>query len=241
MISRSQKKLEKASKEVKTMNDKIQVEILEFNFNRSYELDQYKLIYDKIESLKDVSVLINNVGYTIGSRNVINYHLMQDDEILSYFNINLIPAIHLTKFCLSQMIANRNDKKSAVITLSSIISLMPSSSGAHMYSGAKVFLNNFMTSLSDTPIYKNIDFLTLKTASVKTNMNRGTLPLSVTADDYAEGAIRHLGYEKEDSGHWKHALTTHVVFNPIFLPYIAYNMSKHKQSLGLNNSQKPVD
>ena len=241
MISRNQQKLDKVAQEVRALNDKIKVDVLEFNFNRPYDVDQYKVIYDKIDSLDNVSVLINNVGYSIGSLKLGSYHMMDDGDILSYFNINLIPAIHLTKFCLNQMVTKSKDKKCAVITVSSISSLLPSVPGAHLYTGSKVFLNNFMASLSGTPVYSNVDFLTLTTASVKTNMNRGTIPLSVTADDYAEGALRHLGYENQDSGHWKHALTTHIVFNPIFLPLLLYSVSKNRDSLGLKNTQKPVE
>ena len=62
MISKNLKKLEEKAEEVRLVNDKIKVRVIEFNFNRPYKADGYKAIYDELDKI-DVSLMVNNVGY----------------------------------------------------------------------------------------------------------------------------------------------------------------------------------
>ena len=236
MISRNLKKLEEKAEEVKKVNDKVEVKVLEFNFNRPYKAEEYKVIYDELDKI-DVSLLVNNVGYGY-LKDSLNYHKMSDHNIVSLYQINLVPMIFLTKYFLNRALA-RDGKKSGIINVSSMASLFPSP-GGHLYTGSKVFINNFTKSLAATPQYKDIDFLVLTTASVTSNMNRGTIMLSVQPDDYAKQALTVLGNEVQDYGHLKHHIFMSLVSNPITMIIVLMDMYSKQDSLGGTEDQKPV-
>ena len=116
MISRNLKKLQEKAEEVKKMNDKVEIKVLEFNFNKPYKTEEYKVIYDELDKI-DVSLLVNSIGYYY-IRDSVEYHKMDDDNIISLYQINMVPMIHMTKYFLSRAI-KREGKKSGVINISS--------------------------------------------------------------------------------------------------------------------------
>lgn len=219
MIAKNTVRLNKAVEEVKKVNPFVETKILAFDFNRPYNAKTYKFVIDSFDKL-DVSVLINNVGVSYGT--LFEYHNISDDDIISNYQVNIIPMIHLTKHLLGKMI--KRDHRSAVVSISSISSMMPMT-GHAIYTGTKKFINNFMSSLSQTAEYSKVDFLTLKTGSVKTSMNPGNLMLTVNADDYAKKSLSLLGHTKVDYGHWKHHLYMSMLLNPVTRYIVIHNMN----------------
>lgn len=220
MISSNEARLKIAQAQVKLENPDVEVKIMEFNFNRPYTPEDYKPLYDTLDLLSDIAILVNNVGYGYHSDKVL--HLRDDALVTSEFQLNIVPMIYMTKHCLGLML-ERKDKKSAIISISSIASIFFSGSST-MYCCTKAFIVNFMNTLSQAPQYKNIDILALQTASVESNMNRGKMPMTVSPEEYSEKSLKHLGYESLAFGHWKHGLLMHMAYNPITIPYVIYSM-----------------
>ena len=127
MISRNLKKLEEKAEEVRLVNDKIKVRVIKFNFNRPYKADEYKAIYDELDKI-DVSLMMNNVGYGY-LKDGLNYHTINDHNIISLYQINLVSMIFMTKYFLNRALAREN-QKSGIINVSSI-SLKFASPGSH--------------------------------------------------------------------------------------------------------------
>ena len=86
MVSRNADKLKQAAKEVELMNPTAQIKIFEFNLNRHYSEESYKPLLNAIDELKDVSMLINNVGYRHGLQQI--YHEFDTDQLASTFQLN---------------------------------------------------------------------------------------------------------------------------------------------------------
>lgn len=228
MIGRSQIKLEEKAKEIQSLNDKIQIKTIIFDFNQPYSKKEYQTIFDQLDPL-DISLLINNVGYAYWFEND-EFHNIKDELIDRIFQVNLIPTIHLSKYFLGRAI-KREGKKSGLINVSSLSALIPGSR-SEVYSGAKVFIDNFTKSLAATPIYKNVDIITLNTCSVASNINRGTLWLTLKPEDYTKQALDVLGDSVQDAGHFKHYLYTKLLFNPITCPFMIMDLMRKRDSLG---------
>ena len=105
------------------VNDKIKVRVIEFNFNTSYKAYEYKVIYDELDKI-DVSLMVNNVGYGY-LKDCLNYHTINDHNIISLYQINLVPMIFMTKYFLNRALAREN-QKSGIINVSSISSTFAS-------------------------------------------------------------------------------------------------------------------
>ena len=112
--------------------------------------------------------------------------------------------------------------------------------GNHIYTGSKIFIDNFTKSLAATPQYKNIDFLILNTGSVTSCMNRGTLMLTCLPDDYVKQALSHLGNDIQDPGHFKHHIFISLYLNPILSKIVINDMRRKAATLGYLEIQKPV-
>lgn len=117
MISRNSASLEIAAQEVRNVNPNVIVKILEFNFNQPFNQTAYQKLYDVIDELKDIAVLVNNVGYNEKPR--LDFHAVSDGSATSLLQINTMPIVYLTKHCLGQMVERKN-KRSAVISVSSL-------------------------------------------------------------------------------------------------------------------------
>lgn len=97
-----------------------------------------------------------------------------------------------------------------------------------------------MRSLWLSPLYKNVDFLDLQAARVKTNMNEGKMMCAVDPEDYATRSLRHLGYENADYGHWRHHLLFTMLCIPLTAPFVLRDLNKHKDTVGYKESQEPL-
>lgn len=235
MISRNSVKLDKAAQEVMKVNTKVLVRTIEFDFNRPYTKEAYQPIYNVLDEIKDIAILINNVGY--GSNDPAILHELSDDNVTSVFQINTIPLVYMTKYCLKLMVA-REGKRSGILNLSSVSALFKR--GSNLYPSTKAFVGAFTECLANDPKYKGIDFLNLYTASVSSQMNRSKVLMTVTADDYAKQSLRHLGYETVDHGHWKHTLMMTLIRNPITaIPFII-SFYNNAGLLGRTDTQTPV-
>jgi len=234
MISRSQEKLDSAAEEVKKQNKDVEVKTIAFNFNKPYSTESYKPIFDELDKY-DISLLVNNVGYAgmIGE----NFHEQDPSQLVSVCQINIIPAVHLSHYCLGRF-SKREDKRSGLVSLSSIASTLVNQT-THTYSGSKVFIDKFMLSLTMNKAYKNIDFLNLNTCSVQSNMNEGKILFSVQPYDYAKKSMRLLGYDQVDNGCWNHRALVFLMSNPITFPIVLINLIKSQGSLGNKNTQLP--
>lgn len=236
MISRDKKKLDEKAKEVMAINQDIEVKTIEFNFNRAYLKEAYQPLFDELDQL-NISLLINNVGYGY-CKDSINFHSMDEDDVISLYQLNMIPMIHMSKYFLRRA-TRRVGKRSGMINISSLAALFPAP-GSHLYTGSKAFVDNFTQSLAATPIYTDIDIISLNTCNVESNMNRGVMMLTVTADNYAKQALNVLGDTTKDPGHFKHYIYMQMIYNPITLPILLIDFYRNMDSLGNLKNQKPV-
>lgn len=236
MISRSKSKLDEKAKEVQELNPNIKIKTIEFNFNRHLDKTAYEELFKELDKF-DISLLINNVGYshTVKGKQL---HSLDDDLVCSFYQINTIPMIYMSKYFLGKAI-KREGKKSGMLNVSSLMALI-SLPGSGLYTGSKGFVDNFTKSLAATRIYKDIDISSLNTCGVATNMNEGKLMFSCQPEEYAKQALNVLGNRVHDTGHFKHHLHLSFIRNPLTVWIVLIDAYRNADTLGKCAYQKPV-
>jgi uncharacterized protein len=238
LISRREEMLAIAATNAKRINPNIEVKTITFNFNRPYSPKDYKPVIDVINEIKDIAVLVNNVGFDC-SHDGKTFHDHKDEAICSVHQINTTALIYCTKYCLKHMI-KRGDKKSAIINMSSMATFNPSPADP-MYTTSKWFVLSFGQCIAKTKEYKNIDFLNLTPCGIKSGMNLGKMLLTIDGYEFAKAAVGHLGYGTQEIGHWKHQLYTKMMSNPITGIILYLNIINNMDSLATNPLQTPVN
>ena len=115
LISRDQDKLERVKKEIQEINSKIDIITIAFDFNIPYTEEGYKKLKDKLLELKDVSVLVNNVGALYNAP----YAEMKMCDINTMIQVNCIPQSFMTNTLLPSMLKRSKDegKRCAIMYL----------------------------------------------------------------------------------------------------------------------------
>ncbi len=88
-----------------------------------------------------------------------------------------------------------------------------------MYSATKAY-NGVLSAAIREAYGEFVDVLTVRPFSVKSTMNGGYFPVTITADAHAKSVIDQLSHETETYGHWKHDFQ--IRFLMVYTPYIYY-------------------
>ena len=115
--------------------------------------------------------------------------------------VNVSAQTYMSMFMMPKLLTRKY--RSAVINLSSKASFftrgfMPIYCATKRYN--QVLSNSMREAYSD-----RVDVMTVTPSGVKTQMNPGTGPFTVQADDHAKSVMDHLGRYDETWGCWEHA------------------------------------
>lgn len=202
LMSRTLKKLEETRAEILAKYPNAQVEILAVDFNNIDDPRVRKSIQDVIDQVKDVGVLINNVGVSYDFPEY--FAQLSDDRVDSLIKLNVTSTTIMTKIVLPGM-AQR--KRGVVVNLSS-------GSGAirvpllSQYSATKRYVEQLTECLADEYASKNVHIqchvpMFVSTKLAKIRHSSFLVPSPTT---YARAAVANLGYETIVSPYWPHAL-----------------------------------
>ena len=204
LVSRTQKKLDEVATELKTLYD-VKVKTIAADFSKCHHTGFFDPIVAEVKDL-DLSILVNNVGIDSIER----FDELTVDYIERTILINSWAMTFMTRHLVKQL-ATR--KRSAVITLSSMIGLYP----AHhynIYSASKAFSD--MLSISLAKEYNNVDFISVCPSEVSTPMtgNKPTDIWTIKPTDCVQSALVDLGrgYVRTE-GHWRHKMQSLLVRN----------------------------
>ena len=198
LISRTEKKLEDVKDEIERLtNHSISIRIVKFDFSEKTTIEDYNEMINKFSDL-DVSVLINNVGWTDTKR----FHKFEGKEIQDHININVVPQGLLTSLLL-QKLYNRS-KRSAIINLSSFASGCQAV-GMIPYNAVKAF-NNTHSKLCSYELKEKIDCISVKPMYVESPLTKVKADFwhVITTEQLCDSVIRQVGHEIETFGHPKH-------------------------------------
>lgn len=211
LLSRNYEKNEMLINELKNINPNIETINIGVDFKEANRKNFFELLSNKISEL-DISILVNNVGkYGFDH---FEYH--DENEIFEILTINCIAMTLLTRKIVPKMLTRR--KKSAIINISSLISMKPCPYIA-VFAASKAFVDSFSKGISlEGNINKKIDVLSLKVFQISTNMiNKSKGFWILDPLECAQSCLKNLGYETSTFGHWKHELMNWI-YN--FLPEI---------------------
>ncbi|KAK6510798.1 hypothetical protein TWF506_009893 [Arthrobotrys conoides] len=139
LISRTASKLEEISKDLEEKY-KIQTEYLPIDFAQNLDED-YKKIATRI-GVKDVSILVNNVGK---SYDMPTQFLITDETLIQdIITVNCTATLRVTKAVVPGMVAR---KRGLILTMGSFAGLTPTPLLA-AYSGSKAFLTSWSAALA---------------------------------------------------------------------------------------------
>jgi len=201
MVSRSLEKLNRVKSEIlySNKNSKIKIELIEFDFEKKFALEDYKNTFENLDKKFDISILINNIGYY--EEGLFGNVSLESHK--RHVFLNVLPQTFLTKI-FAQSIAKRQNR-SAVIDLSSFASFAPVPFSA-VYCASKNYNYYLSRALAEEWENNNIDFLVVRLVFAETNMSKkkadGLIVISPT--QCVNGVLDDLGYEKETCGFWSH-------------------------------------
>jgi 17beta-estradiol 17-dehydrogenase / very-long-chain 3-oxoacyl-CoA reductase len=153
LLSRTREKLEKVDQEIKKAFPQTNTLIVVSDLAKGYDPDVYNSIFDQVKHL-DISILINNAGL-LWHGTFLDSSVKENNDLMI---VNTLPVVHLTHKILPLLI-KRKDKRSAVISMSSVGSIHPLTFMS-VYSATKVFVDFFSRALEKE--YPKIDFLTAR-------------------------------------------------------------------------------
>lgn len=228
LLARNRKKLEDTSDELKKLNPKINVQIVQADLAQSQNEEFFDNIYNQVKDL-DISVLINNAGIDCYDK----FLDLKDSYLKDLINVNCLPPVMLTRKLLPKMSARAS--KSAVLNVSSGAGIIPLAYYT-TYSGTKALVDLFTRSLADE--YPNMDIMSLKPFDVSTKMMYYKAPdiMTITIEECVRGTLNDLGHQDDSYGHWKHKLQGELymfiprfIFNFIYLKFVAPDFFKERE------------
>lgn len=205
MVARTEELLVNLDKELKLKFPDLKTKLIIFDFAKNYELKDYINNFEKLTDQFDISILINNVGAG-DDRTFID---SQEDKIYELIHVNCTAQAILTKIFVNYL--NSRNKKSAVISLSSVTSNIPRATKP-VYSATKAFNDYLSRSLYYEYKDKNIDFLCVKPGKVYSQMQRQPVNYYdvISTEMHVNGTLNDLGYEVVTDGHFLHKIDNYV-------------------------------
>ena len=195
LISRNENKLMDTKKDIirnSGSNRKIDVLCIDF---KDPSRTIYSLIEDELYRIKEVHILVNNVGICYpGARPAEftkiskSYHFVKD-----MINVNMISCTAMTKIMM-QKFQNNNQ---TIIFISSMGSLYPSPF-LSFYSSTKTYSDVFSRVLQEEYRFDNIFIQLLRPGYVSTNMSNNKKPSAYapTAKVFAKTALKTIHFSK---------------------------------------------
>lgn len=208
LVSRTLAKLESAKEEIQK-ESKVQVETIQCDFSKCTSYKQYLEVFSKIQD-KDISVLVNNVGWGCLSP----FRNLKSSNIQDYVNLNVTPQTILTLMVLPKMLKRR--KKSAIVNLSSYGSAYPYRNLA-TYRATKAF-NNLFSKVLHYEESKFIDSISVKPRWIDTPLISSTQWkmdsfFVISTSHLTKSVMSQLGYEIETFGYWSHTIIASIILN----------------------------
>ncbi|EAR88259.1 oxidoreductase, short chain dehydrogenase/reductase family protein (macronuclear) [Tetrahymena thermophila SB210] len=200
MFVRNVEKAQALVEEIKkTINDKIDVKIVQIDFLKVNQPGVVQAAVKQVEDV-DISLLVNNAGMSI--TNKLSIESYTEEELSNMLVFNIYTQVLFTYYLLPKL-RNRG-KKSGIINLSSVSTVI-SMAGFHMYTGTKMFNDYFSKSMGEE--YKGIiDVMSLKPGFVDTPLVSSVKEkrLCIQPQECANAALNYLGRYEETNGHYKH-------------------------------------
>jgi len=212
LVSRDLKNLSEIQNEINKQYPNTKIQIFTHNFGDSPIEIKNKLI-PQIKNY-DISMLVNNVG----TMERTEYNKILPDRVHEMLNVNIGTPAVLTNTMLTNL--QKRDKKSAIITVSSVASYYPRPYMT-LYDCTKVFDDYLTLGLSEEKSNEKIDFLLVRPGRVNTDMQKGLSKGfdNISAEEQAELIVKQIGVRKIAVSHWKHHI---MVWIFSMLPHSAY-------------------
>ncbi|KAL4473215.1 hypothetical protein ABPG72_015596 [Tetrahymena utriculariae] len=206
MFVRNVEKAQELVEEIKkTINDKIDVKIVQIDFLKVHQPGVVQAAIKQVEDI-DISLLVNNAGMSL--INKLSIESFTEEELSNMIVFNIYSQVLFTFYLLPKL--RSRGKKSGIVNLSSVSTII-SMPAFHMYSGTKVFNDYFSKSMGEE--YKGIiDVLSLKPAYVDTPLvsQIKEKKLCISPQECANAALNNLGRYEETNGHYKHMFASFI-------------------------------
>ena len=212
LISRDEGKLSSTKEELLKTNDKIDIITISFDFNQPYTDEGYAPLKEKLLQLKDVSILVNNVG--VNTYGPISGAKMKD--LNSMIQINWVSQAFMSNTLIPGMLKRSKEegKRCAIIDVSSVLNYVHLINSG-VYCATKSF-NYTLSSVIRKEVGDYIDVLTVLPGPTLTNMIRFKGLVIVDPDKHVKWALKDLGYNKETYGHYVHLFYRNAYRLPLF-------------------------
>lgn len=225
LMARSEEKLKLVSDEVIKINDKIKVKYIVFDFDRKYTDTDLNELKEKLSSyISDISILINNVGFS----NRVPYSDLPYDKMNSLINVTLQAPLWMTRIILPFM--QKRKSRSLIVNVGSGMGRLHLAYSA-LYCGGKSYLEAFSRCINQEGY--NIDITHLNTGRVITNMNQGSGFGKIDVNNYARSSMCQFGNYEFSQGHAWQSFEQYLVMDSIFASFISkiYEIMRYKQML----------
>jgi 17beta-estradiol 17-dehydrogenase / very-long-chain 3-oxoacyl-CoA reductase len=213
LVSRTKSKLDAVADEIKKATEfTVEIKCIEFDFTKRYTLEQYKESFQELYNY-DLSILINNVGWT----EIKLFEVHTGQAIQDHINVNVVPQAILTAMFLKQL-ASRSGKKSAIINLSSFASMVQTKKFI-TYNAVKTF-NNTHSKLVHYELGHSIDSISIKPMWVETPLSKTKENWinCISVDTLCEAILKQMGYDIETFGAARHEWQANLLLRlPNFL------------------------
>ncbi|KAL1825556.1 hypothetical protein DCAR_0313725 [Daucus carota subsp. sativus] len=206
LVSRNLSKLEQVSRELLAENPNIQVKNLVVDFSRDV-VAAVRQMEEAIRGL-EIGVLINNVGVTY--HEAMYFHEVKEEEWMNLVNVNLRGTTLVTRAVVKGMIKRR---RGAIVNIGSAASVVvPSHPLYAIYAATKAYIDQLSRSLYVEYKHYGIDVQCQVPLYVSTKMTENVAGIKrasmfiPSADNYAEAAVKCIGYEIRCTPYWSHAV-----------------------------------
>ncbi|KAK1369159.1 very-long-chain 3-oxoacyl-CoA reductase-like protein [Heracleum sosnowskyi] len=206
LVGRNISKLDQVSREILSENPNTQMKKLVVDFSRNVVagVREMELAIKGLE----IGVLINNVGVTYPE--AMYFHEVEEKVWMNLVNVNLRGTTLVTRAVIQGMIKRR---KGAIVSIGSAASVVvPSHPLYAIYAATKAYIDQMSRSLYVEYKRYGIDIQCQVPLYVSTKMTENVAGIKrasmfiPSAEDYAEAAVKCIGYEIRCSPYWAHAV-----------------------------------
>nr|GMD76183.1 very-long-chain 3-oxoacyl-CoA reductase 1-like [Ipomoea batatas] len=234
LVGRSPEKLKDVSDSIEAKYGQTRIKSVVVDF--SGDLDGgVRRIREAIEGI-DVGVLINNVGVSYPYARF--FHEVDDRLLADLIKVNVEGTTKVTQAVLPAMLRR---KRGAIVNIGSGIAIAIPSAPLHaVYAATKAYIHQFSRCLYVEYGKSGIDVqcqVPLYVATKMISIRKSSFFIAST-DDYAEAALRWIGYEARCTPFWPHSLQWAFVY---FFPEFAVDAWRLRLCLGIRNKGKLKD
>jgi len=197
LVSRTESKLNDLAAELKS-NYGVETRVVAIDVADAAKLDSnLQQVTSVLSSLEKVTILVNNVGVNNRDEVPIPFEEQPEDDILRLINVNIIFTTRITKHLLPFL---RKNKRSAIVTLSSISHIFPSSPFLTIYAATKAFDAVFAQGLAVELKQQGVDVIAVSPSYVASNMTkiRRTSFFVTSPESTAKSSLAKLGSHQHE-------------------------------------------